>query len=300
MVKLLSLSSTCTISSDSDDEPDHYGQVHPKETSQLIQEKLAQFAEELVERTVHPTLLNQEYLMAKEKCPELLTSQFELMFLRSEVFRVTDAVTRYLNYWKKRVEIFGDKKAFEPLTLDKALSEDGTALQIGYLRLLVGVTDPHGRSILFSDPSTQDRSKYTRLSLTRASWYVVHAALENENSQKYGVVVIGDPSRASFSQFDRKVSKIMLPCMQGAIPVRLSAYHVCKPPAFAALVLPILKLFMSERVKKRVAFHTGSNADVLKSLRKYGIDKSCVPVELGGDVRIDHISWMEKRRQQGL
>ncbi|GAX15356.1 hypothetical protein FisN_8Lh354 [Fistulifera solaris] len=210
--------------------------------------------------------------MAKEKCPELLTAQFELMFLRSEVFRVTDAVTHYLNYWKKRVEIFGDEKAFEPLTLDKALLEDGTALQIGYLRLLVGVTDP------------------------KASWYVVHAALENKNSQKYGVIVIGDPSRASFLQFDQKLSKIMLPCMQGAIPVQLSAYHVCKPPAFAALVLPILKLFMSERVKKRVAFHTGSNTDVLKSLRKYDIDKSCIPVELGGDVCIDHLSWMEKRR----
>ena len=288
-----------SLSRNEDDEPDCYGQIHPNETPELIQDKLTEFAEELKQRTLYETSINQDYRMAQEKCPELLTRQFELMFLRAEVFRVQDAVTRYLNYWKKRVEVFQDK-AFQPLTLDHALSEDHTALHIGYLRLVVGVTDPKGRSILFSDPSTQDRSKYTRVSLVRASWYAVHAALENENSQKYGVIVIGDPSRASFSQFDRKLSKMLLPCLQGAFPIRLSAYHVCNPPSFVALIMPILKLFMSDRVNNRIIFHTGSNADVLKSLNQYGIDKSCVPVELGGDVHMDHIRWMDIRRKQGL
>lgn len=61
--------------------PDVYGQVHPVETDELIERKLREFDEE-VEKLPD----KRNILSAQEKCPQFLTTEFKLMFLRSEVF----------------------------------------------------------------------------------------------------------------------------------------------------------------------------------------------------------------------
>ena len=63
--------------------PDVYGQVHPEETDDMIAQKLRAFEEE-VEKL--PADTKKSIQQAQEKCPELLTKEFKLMFLRSEVF----------------------------------------------------------------------------------------------------------------------------------------------------------------------------------------------------------------------
>ena len=63
--------------------PDVYGQVHPEETEEMITQKMITFDEE-VEKL--PAASKKSILQAQEKCPDLLTKDFKLMFLRSEVF----------------------------------------------------------------------------------------------------------------------------------------------------------------------------------------------------------------------
>lgn len=81
--------------------------------------------------------------------------------------------------------------------------------------------------------------------------------------------------------------------------VRLSGAHVCQPPGFFRLLIPLVKLVMGERLRKRIRFHTGSHEDVQKSLEPYGLTKDILPTELGGDVVLDQDAWLEARRKEG-
>jgi hypothetical protein len=211
------------------------------------------------------------------------------------------AARRYIKYWEKRLEIFGPEHAFRPLTLHQALERDRVALDLGVVQLIPGKVDPgSGRSLVFVDPSKQDRSRYARESLCRAFWYVLHAALQNVESQKKGVIVIGYPHRAKLSQIDRKLLQLNGESIRHCIPVRLSAFHVCHPPAFFAIVFPLFKLFLGERLRKRLKLHSGSNEQVLISLADpFGLTKDVIPVDLGGDVALDARSWLDSRLAEG-
>ena len=113
-----------------------------------------------------------------------------------------------------RIELFGPEKAFLPLTLDQALQDDEAALNMGFMRV-VPAKDPAGRGILFADPSRQDKSLYTRESMTRAMWYVIHALLEDEQVQKPGIVFIAYPRNAALHQADRAQMRLNIDSIKG-------------------------------------------------------------------------------------
>ena len=63
--------------------PDVYGQVHPIETPELIQEKLLALHKELAQLPEEKT---KAWKQAQEQCPQIVNQDFELQFLRCEVF----------------------------------------------------------------------------------------------------------------------------------------------------------------------------------------------------------------------
>jgi hypothetical protein len=69
---------------------DVYGQLHPKETPELIAQKLIEMEMEIEKLQLAADTNGKQNCLqlqqAQERCPELLTDGFKLMFLRCEVF----------------------------------------------------------------------------------------------------------------------------------------------------------------------------------------------------------------------
>lgn len=156
----------------------------PNETPDLIKSKLAEF-ESILDEIDEKRQMG--YLMAKARCPEQCDSAAKLVFLRCEVFNVERAVNRFVKYWKTRIDVFGEEKAFLPMTLDGALKDDEAAVELGYLQV-AKETDPDGRAILLFD-FNKEANDISSESLLRVVWYQVHVALARESVQKQGIVV---------------------------------------------------------------------------------------------------------------
>jgi hypothetical protein len=201
-------------------------------------------------------------------------------------------------YWEKRLVIFGPDRAFLPLTQDQALKDDAVAMGFGFFQL-TPCKDPSGRSIIFVDPSRQDKTKYERESMARSMWYVMHAALEDSETQKKGLVAMAYPKKAKFAQLDRGLAKLNMESIKGCVPVRMSVVHLCHPPTFFRIVFPIFKVFMGERIVKRFRVHAGPDESVLEKLATFGLTKDFVPSELGGNIVLDHKAWLSDRKADG-
>jgi CRAL/TRIO domain len=206
------------------------------------------------------------------------------------------AALRLTNYWEERIQLFGPDRAFLPLTQDNALKNDAVALALGNVQLSPG-KDSLGRSILVVSPLQRDESKYKPESMARSLWYVVHAALEDEETQKKGIVFLIFPERVKFSKFDYALDTMIKDSIKGCLPVRIGAMHVCNPPTIFRIL--VLLFFMDDRVRKHLRIHCGSEARVLESLSVCGITKDNVPSKLGGGVVLDHKAWLNTRKAAG-
>jgi len=212
------------------------------------------------------------------------------------------AAKRVIAYWEKRVGIFGDEKAFLPMTLSGALKGDERSLEIGYARP-VFEKDDAGRAILFVDPARlpMDKTTFEPISMARAFWYYAHAVLEDEEVQKKGVVLVIYPKEAQRTQFNRKVFKTKIASMKGCLPMRVAAFHICHAPSFFENLFAVAKIFLGERLRKRVKMHSGSKEGVLDKLeKKFGIDRVKMPTQMGGGNDLDHMGWLEERMSSGL
>ena len=205
-----------------------------------------------------------------------------------------------MKYWDKRIEIFGADRAFLPLTLDGALKDDVDGVLLGFGRCNDAMVDDNGRRILFVDPSLLDHDKYSRFTICRAFWYVLHAILEDETTQKRGIVFCGYAHKAKFANIDRPLMKMNMESIKGCIPVRVGSFHLCRPPSFFKVVFPIMKVLMGARLRARVKVYFGDNGSILEKLAKFGIRKSSIPSELGGNIVLDQELWVEDRKAAGL
>ncbi|GFH49903.1 hypothetical protein CTEN210_06379 [Chaetoceros tenuissimus] len=282
-----------------------YGQAFVQETPELKHSKLQELSELLSSDTFSTPEKKKHYITASTYSHEC-NDWSKLKFLRCECFRVEDAAKRIINYWNKRVELFGEK-AFQPMTQSMACSDDAHALRINYVMPVVDsrtgdiIKDDAGRGILYIEPYRLTDQVYDRTSMTRATWYSIHALLEDEEIQKKGIIVVFYPRNFSKYSSDRILSKNNITSMRSYLPVKLEAIHCCHPPYFFEFFYALLSTLLGERLRKRVIIHSESDEEVLQTLEQtYGIVRGKIPDFMqGGGLTLDYRGWLELRKNQG-
>lgn len=268
------------------------------ETTEIVKEGIVGMKAELEEIADSK---KSAFKKASSKCPELLTDEFMLMFLRCDLFDTKSAAKRFINYWEQRERVFGKEKAFQALTLKNFDEEDKTELSLGHERV-TGVKDPEGRPIVYVDFTVENKTKYKTMGLVRAWWYLLHAVLEDEDAQRHGVVFFINNKIKRLLDADLRVTYEMCKSVVGAIPLRLSACHMIRPHAQVGWIVKIARLYLGPRLRKRIHVNKQSDDEkLLDDLAGYGINPDMVPSIWGGNLELpDHQKWLEDRREQGL
>lgn len=273
----------------------YYGQTHPIENEDLIYSSL-ELLESEMENVPKDELAG--YKEAERICPRLVHSRsHQIMFLRCEQYNCDMAAKRLAKYWKKRIKIFGDFAFDEKLTLDRALCRDRMSLGIGFIQQLPG-TDSMGRAVALVQPRRLDRSKYTRDGMVRSVWYIMHAILESESAQKKGIVFIVDLQGSKMHHFDIKMVKECTSSIKGVLPLRVSAIHFCQTPKIFDIISGTVHLLLGDILRKRIKNHGSwfkSENDV-KILESYGISRKSIPIDLGGEEKLDIALWLAARQ----
>lgn len=57
---------------------------------------------------------------------------------------------------------------------------------------------------------------------------------------------------------------------------------------------------MPPAMRKRIRVHDGSQELVLESLKKFGLDRTVLPSDIGGDVLLDTDAWLQECKKKGL
>ena len=117
------------------------------------------------------------------------------------------------------------------MTLEGAMRDSRDVLEIGLVCILPNIYDADGRSFLFFDHSKLDPNM-DRLKKVQAFWYATHFALQNEETQRKGMILLPCPKKIKMSQFDPKFEKMAADSIQGALPMRISCIAICHPPSF--------------------------------------------------------------------
>jgi CRAL/TRIO domain len=297
--------------------PDIYGQEHPIETTALVAAKLQEFDLQIQQQVSMYTSTQSpsppKFIAAERLCPHIVTSSFKLLFLRCECFDIDNAIKRYIKYWNKRVEIFGEERAFRPFTIDAIYEHhEQVPLELGAMQIIyrhkfsrnstaVPSIKDDQRNLLWVDVAKLDPTKYTREAGIRAFWYFFHALLEDEHVQQRGLICLCFSAHYSLKNRDTTFSRMCLSSLQGCLPIRLSAFHGCHPPTLFRMAARFFLLFVGDRIRKRVMPHAGTTEHVVSTLEnKYHVSRDYIPAEMGGNLKMDIMKWMRERQAAGL
>ena len=268
------------------------------ETPEFIQEKLQEFQDELGREVPPDSDVDcgedelPAHAQAALKCATLVSDEFKLVFLRSEWWVVKDTVELWVKYWAKRLEIFGPEKAFLPLTMEKGGALEDVAqdiveiMKLCQVQILDGVYDPLQRGITALH-LTGELSQYDPNVVLKATWYMGHVALEDENVQRRGMIFLVQPKFASMNEFRNTPLAMLSGCLQGVFPLNVAVCHMINPPFIFSFLYGILSMIIGKRLSDRIIVHSG---EVTDQLSNHGLDATQIPVMFGGEIETNALS----------
>ena len=115
--------------------------------------------------------------------------------------------------------------------------------------------------------------------------YQLDVALEDEKTQRAGIVFIYNMSSSKYSNFDYELSQKILGLLKGAYPARLKKVLIVTAPLWFKAPFRILRLFVREKLRDRVFMLNVTQLPL-------HIPRDALPYELGGKLTVDHHKWI--------
>ena len=108
-----------------------------------------------------PQSATAAYYRAVQRCPTEAGPDRTLRFLEAENHDPKAAAVKLAKYWEARVALFGEDRAFLPMTLGGAMKEEAMNLATRRIWQLLTATDAAGRAILLLTPARRNFSEYS-------------------------------------------------------------------------------------------------------------------------------------------
>lgn len=115
--------------------------------------------------------------------------------------------------------------------------------------------------------------------------YQLDIALEDIQTQRNGIVFIYNMFNSKYANFDYELSQKILSLLKGAYPACLKKVLIVSAPLWFKAPFRIMSLFVREKLRDRVYM---INIPQLPA----HIPLPSLPTELGGQLQVDHASWI--------
>lgn len=246
-----------------------------------------------------PLRQKKEYLEALALAPHLVQTESEpSRFLHCEKGNVEAAATRLVHYWKIRRKLFGEHRAYLPMSMTGAMAQDKDLFESGFIA--IHHNDDHGRTVLFIDRVRAIPSFATRDATLRCLFFMIHVLIFDEwpsSNSKGCVCIVNIKGYDLYKHFDRLMSKHISILLLHSMPMKIKALHLLTGSAegVMSLVLPSMKQVMGRECRLRMQVHAGNNDKMMESLRPYGLNRRNLSETLGGDFKYDDfLEWLER------
>eukprot|EP00934_Nitzschia_sp_Nitz4_P005869 Nitzschia sp. Nitz4//scaffold28_size193895//21364//22833//NITZ4_001625-RA/size193895-augustus-gene-0.289-mRNA-1//1//CDS//3329545862//5859//frame0 len=190
-----------------------------------------------------------------------------LLFLRGSRFDAKDAAKRLAQHYEHKAELFGAERLPHQITLDD-LDEDDIACISHVSFQPLKEKDQAGRAVFYFSFSDMKFKHWKNQ--VRTDVYKVMAALEDEETQRKGLVDVVNLSRFSGGgkslELLRNGGRFIASC-----PVRRVAFHVCYDEPKLRPIVTLVSSGLSKDSKARQRYHFGTPIECDYLLRGFGI-----------------------------
>jgi len=207
-----------------------------------------------LENHVSPTDLEEN----RELCEFVALSA--LRFRRFDEATAAQRVTKYMEWRRKTFGSLAPQDVDAEMDIEEGDNADGKKrttkdlLDIGVIRVLPHTT-PQGQAIVFLQLRNTRPSqfyKHARQVCRAAHFRLMEAIAKFPSAQVRGMVLMVDFKGTAMENIDRKVPPKMGKLFSGILPLRMAGILICNPNILVRVVIPLAKMFMSEKLASYV------------------------------------------------
>ncbi|KAG8192974.1 hypothetical protein JTE90_028096 [Oedothorax gibbosus] len=260
----------------------------PFHLSQLSEQMVEKAATELNEtpESKEPALKQMRQLLKEDKKLKCSSDdEYLIQFLRARKYDVKKAFALLQNKYKVKKSY---SEVYDDCDFDEVLKvyTTGAACCLPY-------RDEDGCVVVVFKMEKWKPEEFNVVTILSAMTVIILYCIEDAATQICGIRIMVDVKGASLRQLrclTPRYIQLFSKALRNCLPCRFKGIHIYNESTIFQYIWSILKLFLTEKINKRVHFH----GDNQKQLHKF-LPKAILPGEYGGDNHnFDSADWCHK------